>query len=304
MPPTIVPPPAPPADGALPRLAAGPRRGRLHDLGRRHQGGHRPGRDLPGQLHLSPSRPLRRRSPGVVRRPGPRPARRLCRLSRHRPLVLCSASPELFFALEGERLTTRPMKGTAPRGRSVPEDRRQRRDAGDFGQGPGREPDDPRHGAKRPRPARRNGQRPRALHAGGLPHRLADDLRRRNPHRRPPGGDLRRPLPLRLHYRRPQVPDHADHRRPGGAAAAHLHRRHRPRRPGPPGPLQRRHPHRPHRPGDGMRRVRGRRRHHLGFGELAPSTASACRRRASSSSGCPAFPCSNRCAGARRRDTG
>ncbi len=40
--------------------------------------------------------------------------------------VLCSASPELFFALEGERLTTRPMKGTAARGRSVPEDRRQR----------------------------------------------------------------------------------------------------------------------------------------------------------------------------------
>lgn len=40
--------------------------------------------------------------------------------------VLCSASPELFFALEGERLTTRPMKGTAPRGRSAEEDRRQR----------------------------------------------------------------------------------------------------------------------------------------------------------------------------------
>lgn len=40
--------------------------------------------------------------------------------------VLCSASPELFFALEGERLTTRPMKGTAARGRSGAEDRRQR----------------------------------------------------------------------------------------------------------------------------------------------------------------------------------
>ena len=30
--------------------------------------------------------------------------------------VICSASPELFFSLEGERLTCRPMKGTAPRG--------------------------------------------------------------------------------------------------------------------------------------------------------------------------------------------
>jgi para-aminobenzoate synthetase/4-amino-4-deoxychorismate lyase len=36
--------------------------------------------------------------------------------------VLC-ASPELFFELDGDRLTTRPMKGTAPRGRWSDEDR-------------------------------------------------------------------------------------------------------------------------------------------------------------------------------------
>lgn len=36
--------------------------------------------------------------------------------------VLC-ASPELFFEIDGERLTTRPMKGTAPRGRWSEEDR-------------------------------------------------------------------------------------------------------------------------------------------------------------------------------------
>ncbi|HVJ26351.1 MAG TPA: aminodeoxychorismate synthase component I [Vicinamibacterales bacterium] len=30
--------------------------------------------------------------------------------------VICSASPELFFSLEGDRLICRPMKGTAPRG--------------------------------------------------------------------------------------------------------------------------------------------------------------------------------------------
>lgn len=30
--------------------------------------------------------------------------------------VICSASPELFFSLEGDRLSCRPMKGTAPRG--------------------------------------------------------------------------------------------------------------------------------------------------------------------------------------------
>lgn len=36
--------------------------------------------------------------------------------------AVCSASPELFFSLEGERLTSRPMKGTAARGRTLAED--------------------------------------------------------------------------------------------------------------------------------------------------------------------------------------
>jgi len=37
-------------------------------------------------------------------------------------IVVASASPELFFALDDGALTTRPMKGTAPRGRWVAED--------------------------------------------------------------------------------------------------------------------------------------------------------------------------------------
>ncbi len=40
-------------------------------------------------------------------------------LGRYRVL---SASPELFFRLDGDRVTTRPMKGTAPRGRWLAED--------------------------------------------------------------------------------------------------------------------------------------------------------------------------------------
>jgi para-aminobenzoate synthetase/4-amino-4-deoxychorismate lyase len=36
--------------------------------------------------------------------------------------VVCSASPELFFRWEGDRLVTRPMKGTARRGRTAAED--------------------------------------------------------------------------------------------------------------------------------------------------------------------------------------
>ena len=39
--------------------------------------------------------------------------------------VVLSASPELFFAWQGDRLTTRPMKGTAARGLTVSEDRDQ-----------------------------------------------------------------------------------------------------------------------------------------------------------------------------------
>ncbi|MEM7355185.1 MAG: aminodeoxychorismate synthase component I, partial [Acidobacteriota bacterium] len=36
--------------------------------------------------------------------------------------VVCSASPELFFSLDGQRIVTRPMKGTARRGRFPAED--------------------------------------------------------------------------------------------------------------------------------------------------------------------------------------
>lgn len=39
--------------------------------------------------------------------------------------TVCSASPELFFALDGRRLISRPMKGTAARGLTFAEDREQ-----------------------------------------------------------------------------------------------------------------------------------------------------------------------------------
>jgi len=40
---------------------------------------------------------------------------------------ICSGSPELFFEKRGSRITCRPMKGTAPRGVSLPDDHRQMR---------------------------------------------------------------------------------------------------------------------------------------------------------------------------------
>lgn len=42
--------------------------------------------------------------------------------------VICCASPELFFALDGDHVTCRPMKGTAPRGRTLAADRAQAED--------------------------------------------------------------------------------------------------------------------------------------------------------------------------------
>ena len=39
--------------------------------------------------------------------------------------VICSASPELFFQLDGKTITSRPMKGTVKRGRTTTEDQQQ-----------------------------------------------------------------------------------------------------------------------------------------------------------------------------------
>jgi para-aminobenzoate synthetase/4-amino-4-deoxychorismate lyase len=41
--------------------------------------------------------------------------------------VICSASPELFFSLDGDALVSKPMKGTAARGLTLAEDREQMR---------------------------------------------------------------------------------------------------------------------------------------------------------------------------------
>ena len=38
------------------------------------------------------------------------------------PFYICSASPELFFSLDGKHIFSKPMKGTAPRGRTTAED--------------------------------------------------------------------------------------------------------------------------------------------------------------------------------------
>ena len=76
---------------------------------------------VPGQLHAAPARPGRRQSAastGTCVRPARRYAAYLD-LGRFRVL---SASPELFFRSTSDRVVTKPMKGTAPRGRWLAED--------------------------------------------------------------------------------------------------------------------------------------------------------------------------------------
>ena len=71
--------------------------------------------------------------------PGISPEELFLRLRQHHPVpfsafiqnqkyTIASHSPELFLRREGDRLLSRPMKGTAPRGRTVSEDNRRRRD--------------------------------------------------------------------------------------------------------------------------------------------------------------------------------
>ena len=87
-------------------------------------------------------------------------------LGRYRVL---SASPELFFRIDGDRITTRPMKGTAPRGRWRGRSGAERA-ARRLREGPRGERDDRGPAPQRPRPDRTNGLRqvdrgvrPRAL---------------------------------------------------------------------------------------------------------------------------------------------
>ena len=90
-------------------------------------------------------------------------------LGRYRVL---SASPELFFERRGGAIVTRPMKGTAPRGRWPEEDRAVADAAARLREGPRRERDDRGPPPQRPRPD----QPDRLGHVGGrLPGRALRD---------------------------------------------------------------------------------------------------------------------------------
>ena len=87
---------------------------------------HRGGGHLPGQLHLPAARSLGRatRSQRFAALARAQRSRYAAFIDAGRFAVL-SASPELCFRLEDDLLTCRPMKGTAPRGLTLVEDRLQ-----------------------------------------------------------------------------------------------------------------------------------------------------------------------------------
>ena len=84
------------------------------------------------------------------------------------PRALLSASPEPFLSVDGAGgVSTDPIKGTRPRGRTRNEDRRAGPRAPRQPQGPGRERDDRRRPAQRPRAGLRARIRARAATAAG-----------------------------------------------------------------------------------------------------------------------------------------
>ena len=113
--------------------------------------------------------------------------RRLCEAQRARygayldigPQVICSASPELFFRLDGDELSTRPMKGTCARA-DLARGSTATNDARRVGEGPGRKRHDRGHDAQRRGSRRRRRQRAGRLgfRRGKVPHAVPDDVQR------------------------------------------------------------------------------------------------------------------------------
>ena len=145
--------------------------------------------------------------------------------------AICSASPELFFELEGRRIVSRPMKGTIARGRWYEEDLARARELAASEKDRAENAmivDMMRNDLGRiARVGSVAGERPVPRRA--LSHALADDLPRVGRDRRLAGRDLRRDVPLRVDHRGPEGQHDADHRPQRDQPAADLYRQHRPR---------------------------------------------------------------------------
>ena len=159
---------------------------------------------------------------------------------------VCSASPELFFRLQNEILESRPMKGTASRGRTTRDDE---------------------EAARRLRESEKD-------RAENL---MIVDMIRNDIGRVADVGSVavprlcdveRFPFPVRIDHRGPEDRHDGDHRGIGDNAARPVLRHHRvpgAGRRSRPRPVQRGDPHGHDRPRHRHRRIRSGRRHPLGF---------------------------------------
>ena len=147
-------------------------------------------------------------------------------------LAVVSASPEWFYQTRGDRIVTRPIKGTRPRGRIAEDDARLAAELRGVAQGPRRADHDRRPRTQRPGPGlpvwlgRRRGSA-RASRSFAQVHHLVATVEGRLRPEVGPVDVVRRHLPRRLDHRRRQDPRHGDHRRAGAEPPQPLHRRHR-----------------------------------------------------------------------------
>ncbi len=142
--------------------------------------------------------------------------------------VICSASPELFFTLDGETITCRPMKGTVKRGRTTTEDQAQ----ADWLQSSEKNRaenvmivDMIRNDLGR---IAKTGsvQRPGIVPGGTLPHPLADDIHSHCQDGRIHHWNIDFPVPLCLDHRRAQGQHDEDYPCAGDHPAPDLYRHH------------------------------------------------------------------------------
>ena len=169
-------------------------------------------------------------------------------LIRTGELDVLSLSPELFFRREGKHITARPMKGTAPRGRTPREDARLKTWLA---------VDEKQRAENLMIVDLLRNDLGRVARIGSVEvtdlftvetyrsvHQMTSGITAELQVRHGAQGHAPRAVPVRLGHRRAQGPRHGDHPRTRRRAARRLYRRHRPYRALGRRPVQRRDPHR------------------------------------------------------------
>ena len=127
--------------------------------------------------------------------------------------AICSASPELFFRLEGDLIESRPMKGTAARGLWPSDDRRKAADlrASEKDQAENVMIVDMVRNDLGRIAVTGTVHVPQLFTVEQYPTRLADDLHRAGANPGAPGADIPGAVPARIDHRCAEASRHGDH---------------------------------------------------------------------------------------------